>query len=114
MGCLLMDQSVLSERFRVFAERECKDSSALYGYLAENIANDPKLLQLAAHSSQGQPVPNLLLGAVHYLLLKGIDHDLTQYYASLVSEPRKPRESSAAINYFRDFCKQYENEIIKF
>ncbi|TFE23066.1 DUF2332 domain-containing protein [Cohnella luojiensis] len=105
-----MERNVLSERFRVFAERECKDSSSLYGQLAGNIANDPKLLKLAAYSRPGQPVPNLLLGAVHYLLLGGIEHELAEYYASIVGEPRP---SSAAINYFRDFCKQYENEIIR-
>ncbi|SDN95413.1 hypothetical protein SAMN04487897_106111 [Paenibacillus sp. yr247] len=105
-----MDINLLSERFKVFAERECKDSSILYGHLAENIAYDTKLLKLAAHSRLGQPVPNLLLGAVHYLLLGGIEHELAEYYASIVDEPR---ESSAAIDCFRDFCNLYENEIIQ-
>lgn len=58
-----MDTNTLSERFRIFAERECKGSSLLYEHLAENIAADTTLLQLAAQSCAGQPVPNLLLGA---------------------------------------------------
>lgn len=105
-----MDINALSERFRIFAERECKDSSSLYEHLAWDIANDLQLLRLAAHSKPGQPVPNLLLGAVHYLLLSGIEHELAAYYASIVD---KPRESSEAINCFRDFCMQNEREIIQ-
>lgn len=63
-----MDMNVLSKRFRIFAERECKGSNNLYEHLAGNIANDQELLKLAANSKQGQPIPNLFLGAVHYLL----------------------------------------------
>lgn len=106
----VLDINVLSERFRIFAERECKDSSSLYEHLAGNIANDLDLLKLAAHSKPGQPVPNLLLGAVHYLLLSGVEHELAAYYASIVEEPK---ESLGAINCFKDFCMQNENEIVQ-
>ena len=41
---------------------------------------------------------------------RGIEHELAEYYVSIVGEPR---ESSTAINCFRDFCNQYENEIIQ-
>ncbi|MGO4109857.1 DUF2332 domain-containing protein [Paenibacillus sp. YAF4_2] len=104
-----MDLLGLSDRFKLFAERECKDSSRLYEHLAHHIANEPWLLELAAHSKPGQPIPNLLFGAVHYLLLNGTEHELAQYYASIVKEPE---ESSGAFKWFRLFCKQYENEII--
>lgn len=105
-----MEVNGLSERFSFFAERESKDSSRLYGHLAGCIANDPMLLKLAAYARKGQPVPNLFLGAVHFLLLRGKEHELSEYYASIVSEPREP---STAINCFRDFCKLYENDIIQ-
>lgn len=106
----VLDINVLSERFRVFAEKECKDSSSLYEHLAGNIANDLDLLKLAAHSKHGQPVPNLLLGAVHYLLLNGVEHELSAYYASIVNEPKK---SSGAIICFKDFCMQNESNIVQ-
>lgn len=106
----VLDINVLSERFRIFAERECKDSSSLYEHLAGNIANDLDLLKLAAHSKPGQPVPNLLLGAVHYLLLSGVEHEFAAYYASIVEEPK---ESSGTINCFKDYCMQNENEIVQ-
>lgn len=105
-----MDTTTVSERFRAFAERECKGSSRLYGHLAEYIASDAALLQLAAQSRIGQPVPNLLLGAVHYLLLRGVVHPLAEYYPSMKNEPREP---SAAFQSFKEFCMQYETDIIQ-
>ena len=71
-----MTETELAQRFRTFAERECRDSSPLYEYISLEIAKDPRILDLCRHARDGQPVPNLLFGAVHYLLLKGIDHPL--------------------------------------
>ncbi|WP_201002334.1 DUF2332 domain-containing protein [Paenibacillus glycanilyticus] len=99
----------LSERFRRFAEMECKHSSLLYEHLARNVADDSELLKLAAHSRTGQPVPNLFLGAVHYLLLKGTRHELAYYYASIVQDPKNLAGVYAS---FKQFCKQYEADII--
>nr|WP_284238898.1 DUF2332 domain-containing protein [Paenibacillus glycanilyticus] len=104
-----MELHALSERFINFAKRECKNSSILYEHLAENIANDLQLLRLAAHSKHGQPVPNLLLGAVHYLLLNGKEHELSAYYPSLVNEPLG---ASGAFKPFKDFCVQFEEDIV--
>lgn len=103
-----MDIHALSERFRIFAERECKGSSNLYEHLAGSIAKDTELLTLAAHVKPGQPVPNLFLGAVHYLLMNGIEHELAAYYASMVDVPK---ESSGAFDCFKDFCMQNEHAI---
>src|SRR5690554_593946 len=100
---------IISNRFKVFATRECKGSSPLYEKLSVKIADDDVLLQMAAHARPGQPVPNLFLGAVHYLLLKGIDHELREYYSSIVNNPRVVDK---AYTHFKDFCLQYENEII--
>ncbi|WP_132306838.1 DUF2332 domain-containing protein [Paenibacillus sp. BK033] len=99
----------LSERFRRFADMECRHSSRLYVYLARNAAEDPELLKLAAHSRPGQPVPNLFLGAVHYLLLKGIRHELAYYYDSIVQDPK---DLAGVFAPFKQFCKQYEAEIV--
>lgn len=109
-GGAVLDSTKLSERFRGFAERECKGSSRLYGHLAQNIAADETLLQLAARSRVGQPVPNLLLGAVHYLLLRGVEHPLAEYYPSIRNNPREP---STTFQDFKEFCIHYENELIQ-
>jgi hypothetical protein len=106
-GVLVM--KVISDRFKVFAKRECKGSSPLYEHLSENIAEDDTLLQIASHARPGQPVPNLFLGAVHYLLLRGKSHELSEYYGSIFNNPR---EALTAYDSFKDFCLQHENEII--
>jgi hypothetical protein len=64
---------------------------------------------MAAHVRPGQPVPNLFLGAIHYLLLKGKSHELREYYGSIVNNLRAV---DTAYTCFKDFCLQHENEII--
>lgn len=92
-----------------FAMNECKGSSELYEYFSLEIAKDDELLELCTNASKGQPVPNLLFGAVHYLLLKGTEHRLKEYYPSAVNNP-KP--FNGAFTSFKDFCLQYKTEII--
>ncbi|MBM7717313.1 hypothetical protein JOC94_004340 [Bacillus thermophilus] len=104
-----MDQSQLSVRFKNFADIECKGSSRLYELLSRKIAEDDEILELCSFAKVGQPVPNLLLGAVHYLLLKGRDHLLRDYYPSIVPDPK---EIEGAFVHFKDFCQIYRDEII--
>ncbi|WP_053374580.1 DUF2332 domain-containing protein [Paenibacillus sp. FJAT-27812] len=98
----------ISDRFKRFAV-DCTGSSRLYERLSLEIAEDDKLLQMAAHCRAGQPEPNLFFGAVHCLLLKGYDDDLKAYYASIVNDPREPE---TAFPYFKRFCLEHEHEII--
>ena len=97
----MVDSDILSKTFRQFAESECRGSSALYEHLASSIAEDDKLLALAAHSPPGQPVPNLLFAAVHFLLLQGLSDPLSQFYPSLTDKARAPEGAYPA---FREFC----------
>ena len=55
----------LAEKYRRFAERECKDYSPAYYHLALEVAEDPEVLRFVAQ----QPVtqPNLLFASVQYL-----------------------------------------------
>lgn len=105
-----MNKDQLSELFTSFAVRECRDSSELYEYLALHIAKDDELLELASYARQGQPVPNLLFGAVHYLLISGCEHELAEFYGSVVDHPRKPE--GEAFSCFQSFCHKYRREII--
>lgn len=57
---------------------------------------------------EGQPAPNLLFGAVHILLLKGVKHPLKDYYHSLTKYPKPYRE---AFEPFKDFCHTYQKAI---
>ncbi|YBZ95816.1 DUF2332 domain-containing protein [Bacillus sp. AK031] len=101
---------MLSETFKRFADNECKGSSDLYERLSLEIANDDEILELSANAGEGQPVPNLLFGAVHYLLLKGKDHPLKDYYPSIAGSPKSPEEAFSA---FKNFSRIHREEIIK-
>ncbi|MEH7225258.1 DUF2332 domain-containing protein [Bacillus sp. JJ1566] len=98
-----------SIKFRNFAITECKGSSRLYEFLSLKITEDDDILELASHARKGQPSSNLLFGAVHYLLLKGKDHQLREFYPSIVTNPRNVEESFI---HFKDFCLQFSDEII--
>ena len=97
----------LANAFREFA-KECHGSSAVYEALSLHIAGDEGLLALASTAQLGQPVPNLLFAAVHAILLRDGDADLSPYYGSLASDPLPPSEAFPA---FRTFTLAHREEI---
>ena len=104
-----MPIDVVAHRFRQFAEREAQALlSPLYSRLCRGIATDAEVLALAATAQPGQPVPNLLLGTVHYLLLRGVQHPLAAFYPSLTHTPDQMHDPYPA---FRRFCLE-ESEAI--
>ncbi|WP_407055990.1 DUF2332 domain-containing protein [Paenibacillus dendritiformis] len=108
-GGVDLGNASLSDRFARFARQECAGSCDLYEHLAQRIAADDELLRIASHARPGQPVPNLLFGAVQYLLLAGADHELRRYYDGLVEEPGDIRQSFPP---FKDFCLKYADDIV--
>lgn len=100
--------SKLSQKFATFAEKECRDSSPLYESLSLYISQDNELLEIGNVAREDQPVPNLLFGAVHYLLMQGYDHPLKDYYPSIVRDANPVTESFES---FKSFCLTYRNEI---
>ncbi|MFC5464174.1 DUF2332 domain-containing protein [Lederbergia graminis] len=106
----MTNNEVLSNTFLIFAEKECKGSSALYEFLSIQISKDDELLVICSNAAAGQPVPNLLFGAVHYLLLKGKEHPLKEFYPSIVDNPRSSKDS---FKFFKDFCITYRNDIVQ-
>jgi len=58
-------------------------SSPLYRQLSAVVTEEPFLLQLAAHTRAGQVPTFAFFGAVHSLLLAGVEHPLADYYPSL-------------------------------
>ncbi|MFF2889399.1 DUF2332 domain-containing protein [Paenibacillus sp. NPDC057967] len=103
-----MGLDVIADYFRQFA-KDCSGSSRLYESLSERIAGDRELLQLSSEAKKGQPIPNLLFGAVHYLLMKGKVHPLAKYYGTFVAEPDAAEEAFPA---FKQFCEQYRDDIL--
>jgi len=101
----------LSERFRTFAESECKDSSPLYYTLSHSIAQDRSILAIAEQCSLGQPEPNLFFASIHYLLLseKVSVHPLSEFYPTCSSSQTNLSE---VYPHFRDFVRGHAEEII--
>ena len=103
----------LARQFERFARQESCNSSPLYARLSWGIAADAAMLALAAYVRPGQPVPNLFLAAVHFLLLKGTQHPLLAFYPSVcgasLSGTTCRREDPYPV--FRSFCLRYSGEI---
>src|ERR1700712_3417550 len=66
-----------------FADDAKRTGSVLYSRIAAGIGKDPELKALAAHARAGQPHANLILAAVHFLLLRGADDPLTRFYPTV-------------------------------
>jgi hypothetical protein len=95
--------------FLHFAEI-CAAESPLYAHLCIRIAETPELLQVATGGQDGHPPPNLLLGAVHELLLGGAPHELRAFYPSVGG---RVKNAAAAWPAFADFCRVYKPEIVR-
>ena len=102
--------SRLSEAFLSFAGPECRETSPLYCNLTEAIAADKEILLIASQASTGQPVPNLLFAAVHFLLVANPSHPLAEYYATCTAKPKDPTQAFPA---FKDFVLSHQREMIE-
>ena len=84
------------------------NASPLYTHLSQYIATDGDILRLVLNADRATQVSNLLFGAVHYLLLRGEDHPLRAFYASITKQPQAPEDAPSA---FRAFCLRHAEEI---
>ena len=100
---------MLSAAFRRFAEVEVPSGDCpLYESLAMAVAEDRELLALASHRLAGQPVANMLFGAVHYLLAQSPEEPLTTHYRTLSSGP----PVGDLRKLFREFCISRSEQIV--
>jgi hypothetical protein len=100
----------IQERFAIFAEQECKSSSAFYYDLSLKISKDEELSRMASYASYGQPIPNIFFGAVHYLVLKDKNCLLASYYPSIT---KSLKNSALPFEVFKDFCIHSESQIVE-
>lgn len=105
------DRERMAAIFRRFGEVETMaNDSPLYRVLCAAIAGSPALLDLAAEARAGQPPPNLLLAAVHYLLEDAAGEPLAAYYATFGGTlPPEPR----AGELFAAFCAAHCDAIVE-
>jgi hypothetical protein len=94
----------LSQTWRHFAESECGTYSPLYAAISHSVADDPELLALVAAAPPSGQQPNVLLAAVHYLVLSGIAHSLADVYAGRADPDLAP-------TLFRDLCLSQRHHV---
>ncbi len=80
---------------RAFIDPQEFWSSPLYRRLCTVVADDPFLIEIAAHARSGQGPTFAFFGAVHALLLGGIDDPLADYYPSLRGDLARAPDDNA-------------------
>jgi hypothetical protein len=104
-------REAIIQRFLHFARHTQEQGSPLYARLSTAIASDPDLLALAAHAHKGQPVPNLLFAATHFLLLIGVRHPLAAFYTDVAEAA--PPAGADPYPAFRAFCLEQHEAIVQ-
>lgn len=99
----------VEEAFRWYADW-ADGISPLYERLARGVAMDRDLLSIADEAPASQPPPNLLLAAVHMLLLKGSEHYLAEFYPTCTDDSIDPRVTDP-LPAFREFCLDNESRL---
>ncbi|MCC6906897.1 MAG: DUF2332 domain-containing protein [Phycisphaerales bacterium] len=101
-----MNSERLRSEFAFFAT-VCAEYCPLYAALSARVAEDETIRNMACGGHPQHPPANLLFGAVHYLLLGGLDHPLREFYPTVGGT----RPAADAWPAFRDFCGQFRSEI---
>jgi hypothetical protein len=86
------------------ADSQCRGYSPIYERICHAVADDGPTLDLVdACPAPAGHMPNVLLGAVHFLLLGGLDHPLAAVYAG--------RSMADPAPLFLDVCRTHADEI---
>lgn len=106
-----MSRRTLEETARSFLTfaPHCVPGSPLYHDLSLRVAENEDLLALAAETRQGQPPANMLFGAAHDLLLRGLAHPAAAYYPTLGGAGTPGPEAFAA---FKKLCLSRRDEVV--
>lgn len=107
----------LAEQFRRFATGMERDGAPLYARISAGVATDDDLLDLVAMAPVDQRRPNILLAAVHFLLLSGVEDPLADHYPTVAAwrgertgDARPRRDTFAA---FRRFCLAHREDLAR-
>ena len=88
-----------------FADTSCGEYSPLYDRICRAVAASDEVLTLVQEAPPQSHQPNVLLGAVHYLLLSGLEHPLAAVYAGT--------SDADAGALFVDLCLQERGRILE-
>lgn len=109
----------LRTQFRRFAKSVAGDGHRLYQALCDGVADDPgqRVLHLLERAPADQRRPNLLMAAVHYLLLGTPDHPLARRYCTVAEVHGLPLPGEAeplgpAYAELVDFCDTHADLLL--
>ena len=107
----------LPDQFRLFARGAARDGAVTYDAICRAVADDPQILALLDEAPLAQRRPNLLLAAVHFLLLGGAAHPLAAHYDTVrlldgipTAADGGPRNDVATD--FVDFCRTHHAALL--
>lgn len=95
----------LSAVWIYFADTSCGAYSPLYDRISRTVAESDAVLELIGEAPPRGHQPNVLLAAVHYLLLGGVDHELAAVYAGVSDADVGP--------LFVDFCLHHRGQLLQ-
>jgi hypothetical protein len=109
-----MGEWTLPEQFHAFAESAERDGGVTYATICHGVADDTVVSALMAEAPWAQRRPNLLMAAVHFLLLGGADHPLAKYYDSVCPPQDDGRETvgTDVAAAFADFCRSHHDTLL--
>src|SRR5689334_13813204 len=95
--------SELGQIWDWFADTSCRGYSPQYDRICRAAARDEEVLDLVRAAPEEAHIPNVLLAAVHFLLLNGLDDPLAAVYAGTSEADPWP--------LFREICFDHRVEI---
>lgn len=105
MAEVIEQRDELAALWEWFAGTLLPDYSPLYTRIAGSVAQDRAVLDLVREAPPEAHMPLVLLAAVHYLVLGGVDHPLAAVYAG------RSRRDPAPL--FHDLCMRYRREVLE-
>jgi hypothetical protein len=104
---MLVEQP-LADHFRAFAATVERDGGTTYPAICRAVAADDEVLSLLDGAPMSQRRPLLLLAAVHFLLLCGVEHPLAAHYDTVADVRGTPYDPLGdAAGAFADFCNAH-------
>ncbi len=110
----MLTEQPLSDHFRGFAAVAERDGGRTYPAICRGVADDDEVLSILDRASPPQRRPLILLAAVHFLLLSGVEHPLAAHYDTVAAvrghsdpSPADPDPTAA----FTDFCRAHRTAV---
>lgn len=103
----------LTDHFRGLAATVERDGGVIYPAICRGVADDARVLSLLDDTPLPQRRPLLLLAAVHFLLLSGMDHPLAAYYDTVadVRGRRFDPPTGDVVAVFTTFCEEHRLDL---